>query len=325
MPDLPTAPEPPGASGISDSAISVPISGGRLGGTLTEPPSPRGTAVLVSGSGPIDRNSDHKRLALRVMALLADALAAHGWASVRYDKRGVGASSGDYLSTGLWDNIADAERVVEQARAMLPGPVIAVGHSEGAVIATELARRPALLDGAVLLAGMAGTGEETLRWQADQLEGQVPAFARTLMRLMRTSVSKQQDKQLARLKSTTDDVIRMQLVAKVNARWFREFLGYDAQPALQAATVPVLALTGSKDVQVNPADLGRMRASNPRVEAELLLDVDHILRHEPAAVSSPQAYKKQARKPLDPRVIDAVTRWLDQHWEQPERTERSPT
>ena len=106
----------------------------------------------------------------------------------------------------------------------------------------------------VLLAVTAQTGERTLTWQAEQIAPTVPAVARLLLRLMRTDVGRQQRKALDRLATTTRDVERIQ-GAKVNARWMREFIAYDPLPTLRRVTVPVLALTGSKDVQVNPDDL----------------------------------------------------------------------
>jgi uncharacterized protein len=77
--------------------------GTRLAGTMTrperDPPVP--AALLLSGSGPLDRDSNMRRQVLNVGSALAAALAAHGVASLRYDKRGVGESGGDYLTTGF--------------------------------------------------------------------------------------------------------------------------------------------------------------------------------------------------------------------------------
>ncbi len=296
---------------MEQRAVTVHADGAVLAGTAVIPEQPRGIAVLISGSGPIDRNSDAKRLALHVMGLLATTLAEAGWASLRYDKRGVGASGGDYWTAGLHDGIADARRAAAHARTLVEGPVVVIGHSEGAVIAVDLASDLGLVDGAVLLAGMAGTGEQTLRYQARVLEPQVPSVVRAIMRLLGTSVAKQQDKQLARLAASTRDTYRVQLVARINAKWFREFLVHDAGAALAAARVPMLAITGGKDTQVDPGDLAVMaRIAGERMTAELVPDVDHILRHEPKPVSSPRGYRKQAGKPLDPRVTDLVVGWL---------------
>lgn len=57
-------------------------------------------ALLISGSGPLDRNSNMPGQALSIASAVASHLAHHGIASLRYDKRGVAASAGEYLRTG---------------------------------------------------------------------------------------------------------------------------------------------------------------------------------------------------------------------------------
>ena len=94
--------------------------------------------------------------------------------------------------------------------------------------------------------------------------------------------------------------------------WMREFIDYDPMVALAAASAPILAMTGSKDVQVDPADLPLIEATAQALVEEVP-DVDHILRHVTAAISNPRHYAKQARKPIDPRVTEAILVWLAQH------------
>jgi hypothetical protein len=129
------------------------------------------------------------------------------------------------------------------------------------------------------------------------------------MRLFRTDVLKQQDGAITKLKATTTDTTRIQL-QKVNAKWMREFIAYDPLPAFQAATAPILAITGSKDVQVDPADLEVIATTAPNAQVLLVADMDHILRPEPARISNPRHYPKQAKQPIDPRVIEAILAWL---------------
>jgi len=97
---------------------------------------------------------------------------------------------------------------------------------------------------------------------------------------------------------------------KVNAKWMREFIAYDPLPALRATTVPLLAITGSKDVQVDPADLKVVAETAPYAQVVQVEDVDHILRYEPGPISNPRHYGKQAKHPIDPRVVEAMLAWL---------------
>jgi pimeloyl-ACP methyl ester carboxylesterase len=283
-----------------------------LAGTFATPqgPGPFPTALLLAGSGPLDRDGNHKRIRLNLSHDLAEVLAGAGWASLRYDKRGVAESEGDYQSTGFFDELTDAEAARDWLLARDDvASVIAVGHSAGSLHSVELAGRPGIT-AAVLLATSAKTGEDTLRWQAEQVgEHIVPGPIKALLRLFRTSVLKQQAKAIAKLKATTGDTARIQLV-KVNARWMREFIAYDPVPALAATTVPLLAITGSKDVQVDPRDLMTVAASAPDVVVAEVADLDHIMRLETGPFSNPRHYGKQVAKPIDARVVDSILDWL---------------
>ena len=90
-----------------------------LAGTLTVPdgPGPHPGALIVPGSGPVDRDSNHAKLPIGVTRELAEALAGTGFATLRYDKRGVGESPGNWLAAGLGDNIDDASAALAALRA----------------------------------------------------------------------------------------------------------------------------------------------------------------------------------------------------------------
>ncbi|GIH92275.1 alpha/beta hydrolase family protein [Planobispora siamensis] len=285
-----------------------------LGGTLALPagPGPHPVVVIMTGSGPLDRDADHKRMPLGVSRDFAHALAEAGVASFRYDKRGVGESQGDFLAAGLSDNIADARAAVAWVRGreeIDPAAVFVLGHSEGAVIATALAAGEADLAGVVLLAGMAKTGEETLRWQARQIAGDLPAPVRAMLRLLRTDLFKKQDEAIATFKASTTDVARVQ-GRKSNARWHREFIAFDPKPSLRGTRVPILALTGAKDVQADPADLDVVAATaGGDVTTVRVPDLTHLLRRE-AGAGGLSTYKQQIRRPTDPEVIATVTGWI---------------
>ena len=299
---------------MNETTATFTSDGTTLVGTFATPDGqgPFPAALLIPGSGELDRDANHKRMKLNLSRDLAQILADAGWATLRYDKRGVGESEGDYMSTGFFDELSDVtaahEWLKEQPDVALTA---AVGHSAGALHATELARRQPSVAAAVLLATSAKTGEETLSWQTRQIQQHaVPAIAKALLRLFGTSVEKQQAKAARRIRDTTTDIARIQMV-KVNAKWMREYMGYDPVPALRESQAPLLAVTGSKDIQVDPGDLHKVAEVAPGdVATELLEDVDHLLRHEPASFSNPKKYKSQVTKPIDPRVGTTVVEWL---------------
>lgn len=289
-----------------------------LAGSLRLPAGagPFPAVLLITGSGPLDRNSDHRRLPIGVSRQLAEAFAARGVASLRYDKRGVGASTGTFLAAGLTDNIADARAALDALGGrpeIDPDLVFVVGHSEGAVIATALAaREDARIAGVVLLAGAARTGAANLRWQVAAITPSLPAPVRALLRLMRTDLAAKAAKNHERLRRTTTDVVRIQ-GRRINARWFREYLDYDPAADLARLRMPVCAVTGGKDLQVPPEDLERIAALVPGpVETHRLPDVTHLLRRDDGPATL-RTYKKQVRRPVDPDVVRIVTDWAARH------------
>ncbi len=139
----------------------------KLAGTLTLPdsPQPAPAVLLVVGSGMVDRDESHPKLPIDVMRQLAERLAENGIASLRYDKRGVGASEGDFWTAGVSDNVTDAAAGIACLRSQPgvdPDRVYVCGHSEGATIAIRLAGAHEPIAGAILLAGVGIKGEEAL-------------------------------------------------------------------------------------------------------------------------------------------------------------------
>ena len=282
-----------------------------LAGTFTTPdgPGPHPTALLLAGSGPLDRDGNARRLPLNLSRDLARMLAEHGWASVRYDKRGVGTSTGQYLPTGFYDELDDAEAVLGWLRGRPDvSTIVPVGHSAGASMAAELAVRHDTVDGAVLLAATAKTGEQTLIWQASQIDPTLPALARGLLRLLRTDVARQQRKALDRITATDADVARIQ-GAKINARWMREFIAYDPVPALRSIAVPTLAMTGSKDVQVDPDDIATIAASVARQPKRTsLLTSTTSSATSPGRCPTCVGTRSRSSQPIDPASRDGASR-----------------
>jgi pimeloyl-ACP methyl ester carboxylesterase len=225
-------------------ALQAPGPPGRLGATLELPdgPGPFPGVVLVSGSGPLDRDSDHEKIRFGVSRELAHALRGAGVASLRFDKRGVGSTDLDWRTAGLEDDADDVAAAVETLR----------------LLRIDLAAK----------------------------------------------VSRNHDK----IERTTTDVAGVG-GARLNATWFREFLAHDVAADLRRIEVPVLAVTGSKDLQTPPEDVHRIaEIVGPSAETHLLPDVTHTLRRQEGTPSL-RHYKQEVRRPLDPAVVDLVVAW----------------
>ena len=279
---------------------------------LPDTPGPYIGVVLVAGSGPIDRDENHARIKLNVFRDISQFLASQGIATLRYDKRGVGESGGDYFSAGFNDNSADALAALETLRVQKDidaDRLFILGHSEGAHIATKLAGSGARACGAILLAGAAKTGEETLKWQALKVADGLKGLSGWIIRTFHIDVAKAQQKQIDRIKKSGKDWIRVQFV-KLNAKWFREFMAYDPSADFPRITMPVLAITGSKDIQVDPTDLERMAGLvKAPFEGHLIDGMTHMLRvqEKEAVVAN---YREEVKRPVDPGMLGIIAGWI---------------
>ena len=275
----------------------------------------RAAVVLITGSGALDRDGNDRRAPIDVSRQLADHLVKSGVATLRYDKRGVAASGGEFLRAGLLDNIDDARAAVHMLAAQPECsnvPLLLIGHSEGALIAQALSAGPeSTVDGAVLLASPAKPGEQLLVWQAEKIAPTLPKPIRLILRVLRTDPVKQQRKFLQRISASSTDVVRMQ-GRKINAKWFRELLAFDPETHLRAITVPVLAITGDKDLQVDPDDLDIIASTviGP-VTTRRVSDLSHILRRDPASPTLGD-YRRQIKEPVDNAVLQDISSWIDE-------------
>ena len=288
-----------------------------LAGTLTVPEGagPFPAVLLLPGSGPLDRNSDHKCMPLGITGQLAAALDTAGLATFRYDRRGVGESTGRWHTAGFYDNRDDARAALELLAArpdVDPARIVVLGHSEGALHAADLAANGAPTVGLVLLSCPATPGEALLRWQSAQIAPTLPRAIRALLRLMRTDLEARTAKTHTKIRATTTDEARIE-GAKINARWHREFMAHDPRTDLALIHVPVLAVTGGKDLQVPASDLATIGELVPApVETHEMPDLSHILRAQPGPASL-SGYKREMRQPVDAELVRLVVAWVRAH------------
>jgi pimeloyl-ACP methyl ester carboxylesterase len=289
-----------------------------LAGTFTEATEPVAAALLITGGGRTNRDSDARlpggrTLRIGVDRAVASALAGVRVCTLRYDKRGVGASDGDYFLAGMDDRRADARAALGWLAARTPGlPLLAVGHSEGALYAAELAADHAVA-GAVLTGAAARPGEQILTWQAEMIAARLPPLARAIVRVTRTDIPRSQRKRLDRIKASRADVMRIQGV-RVNARWIRDFLAYDPRPVLARITVHLLAVTGGQDVQVPPVDVAAIgQLVRGPFEGHVAGDLSHLLRPDPES-AGPRDYRRSVRQPVSPEYLQLLTGWITSHW-----------
>ncbi|MGA7885305.1 MAG: alpha/beta fold hydrolase [Acidobacteriaceae bacterium] len=326
--DRPQEPKPPFPYQVKTVTIPNPAAHVSLAGTLTEPEGngPFPAVVLVGGSGPIDR--DETVFGHKPFLVLADFLTRHGIAVLRYDKRGVAGSTGNYKNATTRDFADDALAALEFLKAQ---PNIdakhlgLIGHSEGGMIAPMVAVESHDISFVVLMAGPGVPGDVLLPQQvyrgdlaegasADQAGHDAMEEAADLRLLERFPDA---DQAIAAMQARAgSDGEKQQLAAqrdRLTSPWFRFFASYDPYPTLTKVSCPVLALDGSKDFQV-PADLNlpfiRTAISwNPRSEVVEVEGANHLFQD--ASTGAESEYTK-IPETMSPKVLDLINGWIHQ-------------
>ncbi|UVE16242.1 lysophospholipase [Pseudomonas sp. LS44] len=254
--------------------LELDTGAGTLYGTLLLPKTPQAVpvALLIAGSGPTDRNGNNPGGGNNdSLKLLAQVLARHGIASVRYDKRGVAASqpaTPDERNLSVERYVSDA---VAWGRLIKTDPrfseLVLIGHSEGALIAS-LAASGAGADALVSIAGSARPIDQVLR---EQLGNRLPP--RLLARSMDI---------IASLKAgQPDDEVpdELQVIFRPSVQpYLISLFGYDPAAAFAQLRIPALIIQGSHDIQVGIKDAEALQASKPDAELLLIPGMNHVLR-----------------------------------------------
>ena len=274
-----------------------------LEGTLTHPRTggPFPTLVLVSGSG--QQNRDEELFQHRPFLVLADYLARLGIAVLRYDDRGVGASTGplDSADTRLFAEDAEAMfRALKGNPHVDPARLGIGGHSEGGAIAPMVAARNKDVKFVVMLAGQGCTGLDVMLQQnealyrASGLSDRLLAVRVAAMRELLTmpAGSKQKDykavidRHTAGLTKAEIDSVGLgrgsaaAMKQQLESRWMQSFLTLDPAEYLPKVKVPVLALNGAKDRQiVCQPNLQRVKALCPQADCRELPNLNHLFQH----------------------------------------------
>jgi len=343
-PARPQEPKPPFPYRSVDVTFPNPDAPGvTLAGTLTLPEGegPFPAAVLVTGSGP--QNRDEELLGHKPFLVISDYLTRHGIAVLRYDDRGVAKSTGDYAASTSLDNASDALAAVAFARArpeIAPDKVGIIGHSEGGLVGPMAAAESSDVAFVVMLAGPGLTGREILHLQSaliakaggaseaaveandkiqnmmfDMVESEPDpeVAAPKLLGAMKDAVAKLPPELRGGAEADTSDAALKAQVAQVNSPWMRFFLTYDPRPTLEKVKVPVLALDGEKDLQVPPKeDLAEIAAAlkkggNKDYTTKLLPGLNHLFQH--ATTGAPAEYA-QIEETFSPEALELVSSWI---------------
>jgi len=328
----PQTPEPP--FGYDTEEVHVDRDDCRLAGTLTIPSDRkiRAGVLLITGSGAMDR--DETVFGHKPFWVLADYLSRRGYAVLRLDNRGVGASTGDRSTHTVADDVDDMSAAIDhmQGHGDLRGvPIGLVGHSVGALTGAQVATRRSAVAFLVSMAGpglrvgeafadreceaLEKTGVDptaiarhrvfTLALYEDLRErGDVPIDSAEITALAARSGATE----TAVVKDSTD------WIARFNEPWFRSLVRCEPAAILRRVAAPLLAINGSLDAQVRAAtNLAAIQqaleaARHPDFEIVELAGLNHLF--QTCTTGLPYEYPA-IEETFAPRALATVGDWLD--------------
>lgn len=259
--------------------VVVECEWGNISATIDMPDAGSNTAVLiVAGSGPTDRNGNSGAgLNTYSYKMLGETLAHSGYAVMRYDKRGIGGSpipAEDIPSLVFEDYIDDARACAKFLRAEGFERVIVAGHSEGGLIALQLAAEEACcLDGVVLLCAPGYNMAEILNFQLSQQL--VPAYMGLMVKSTAIINSLKAGKVVAQ-----EDIPAelMSLFHPTVQPFIISNMRYEPTELATKCRVPMLIVSGGRDIQVSVSNGERLHGANPAAEHRMFENMTHVLK-----------------------------------------------
>ncbi len=336
----PQEPRPPFPYSIREVVIPNRAAGLDLAGTLTMPEHTEKApaVILVSGSGP--QNRDEEIMGHKPFWVLADLLTRNGIAVLRYDDRGCGKSGGVFKTATTLDFATDTEAALEFLKTQ-PGidslRIGIAGHSEGGLIGPIVASRRPEIAFLVLMAGPGFTGEQILYQQSALISRAEGANEKSVEEglslaqqiysvLKKTGDNQKASEKISRIyrnydkkhsadigyHKMSDEMISMQ-TETLTGNWFRCFLTLDPQEYLTRVTCPLLAITGSLDLQVPPEENLRAIESamilggNVKYQIKELPGLNHLF--QTATTGSPSEYGK-IEETIAPSALELILQWI---------------
>lgn len=316
------------------------------GATITIPSGkgPFPAALLLTGSG--QQNRDEEILGHKPFAVIADHLTKNGFIVLRVDDRGVGQTTGKRFISTTRDFANDAIvglNYLKNRNEVNKNMVGLIGHSEGGMIAQILAAERKDISFVVMLSG---PGEKTMKVMNDQNEamllksGMPKEFITSYMALYKNILNTVITSDSLSMKGNVKNVVNTwveqtqpnavvattgirdensktnfidQFVSQVGHPWFKYFLSYDPAPYIRKMSAKVLALNGSKDIQVisktnlQGIEAALKKSKSKSYEVKELEGLNHLFQD--CKTCTVQEYDL-IEQTISPKLLDTMTEWL---------------
>lgn len=316
----PQTPQEPYPYTSEDVSFANPEDGAVLSGTLTYPAdysSKTPVVLLVSGSGL--QNRDEEVFAHKPFLIIADHLARNGIATLRYDDRSVGKSTGNAVGATTETFMKDALAGLEFLRSMNKFSKIGLaGHSEGGTIAFLLAGE-GKTDFIISLAGTATDGVTVLVEQNRKIlkgsgipDSAVNDYCEVLAKLYADPDMTAEE--LSKLASDLAPDMKQNIMSirETKDPWVQHFISFDPGEAIKKIECPVLALNGENDVQViadsNIPRLQELLEDNGKNKIKTYPGLNHLFQH--CTTGMPDEYGK-IEETISTEVLNDIAVWIN--------------
>jgi pimeloyl-ACP methyl ester carboxylesterase len=307
-----------------------------LSGTLTLPKEDGKfpAVVLISGSGP--QNRDEELLGHKPFLVLADYLTKNGIAVLRFDDRGTAESTGDFKNSTTFDFATDVEYAVKylQTRKEINKRNIGlIGHSEGGLIAPIVASRNKDIDFIILMAGPALRGDKLLLLQKHKIETQMgiskqvvdynqQVFAGAYDIILNTNLEKSAVSDslpnyfVASYGNALPEDQKTAIINQLSSPWMIDYIRLDPAVYLDKVRCPILAINGSKDIQVPSKENLQIienikkKSGNAEIEIRELENLNHLFQECKTGAISEYGTIEQTISPI---ALQAMFNWISKY------------
>ena len=272
-------------------------------GTLLESLEPNSVlSIIISGSGPTDRDGNNTSLKSDYLKMLADGLYENGISSYRYDKRGVGSSVGDIKTVNevrFSDYINDVKSIINHFKDTNKfKKIVVIGHSEGALIGMIASR--SITDQFISIAGAA---EDYLTLIQRQLSIQ-PPYVKSMSDPI---IKKLKNKELV------DSVppLLNSLFNKSVQKYLIDASSYHPEEEISKLDMPILIMQGTNDIQIQVKDAQMLHNAAAKSRLEIIQGMNHVFRQAPEnRLLNMQTYGNP-ELPIDNSLVNLIVDFID--------------